>query len=89
MSGRNGRMARAVALSDRDVRRVGLTAHASRAVGPWRRSTTGCCAECRGPLENRSRTAGDSSPAAAALDGQPAPAPAAPELPPRDLGRDR
>ena len=38
MSGRNGRMARAVALSARDVRRVGLTADASRAVVVERRA---------------------------------------------------
>lgn len=37
MSGRNGRMARAVALLARDVRRVGLTAHARRPAAVERR----------------------------------------------------
>ena len=98
MSGRNGRMARAVALSARDVRRVGLTAHASRAVAVERRAlpTAAVATLDNGVLRRVSRTpgkslppGGDPSPApdqgayeAGPSHGQPAPAPAAPELPP-------
>ena len=102
MSGRNGRMARAVALSARDVRRVGLTAHARRRAGEVERRVLPTAAVAtldNGVLRRVSRTprkslphGGDSSPAAAAPDQeaygagasllQPAPAPAAPELPP-------
>ena len=73
MSGRNGRMARAVALSARDVRRVGLTAHASRAVAVERRAlpTAAVATLDNGVLRRVSRTprkplppGGDPSPAA-------------------------
>ena len=98
MSGRNGRMARAVALSARDVRRVGLTANASRAVEVERRALpaavvatldNGVLRRVPRPPRESLPHGGDSSPAAAAPDQdagasllQPAPAPAAPELPP-------
>ncbi len=77
MSGRNGRMARAVALSARDVRRVGLTAHASRAVAVERRALPAAAVATldNGVLRRMSRPprkslphGGDSSPAAAAPD---------------------
>ena len=92
-------MTRAVALSARDVRRVGLTAHASRSVAVERRvlPTAAVATLDNGVLRRVSRSpgkslphGGDSSPAApdqGACEagpslGQPAPAPAAPELPP-------
>ena len=73
VSGRNGRMARAVALSARDVRRVGLTAHASRAVAVERQAlpTAAVATLDNGVLRRVSRTprkslphGGDPSPAA-------------------------
>ena len=86
MSGRNGRMARAVALSARDVRRVGLTAHASRAVAVERRVLPAAAVATldNGVLRRVSRSPGKSLPHGEAGPslGQPAPAPAAPELPP-------
>ena len=99
MSGRNGRMARAVALSARDVRRVGLTVPASRAVAVQRRALPAAAVATldNGVLRRVPRPPGQSlppggDPSPPAPDqgayeagsplGQPALAPAAPELPP-------
>ena len=77
MSGRNGRMARAVALSARDVRRVGLTAHASRSVAVERRTLpaaavatldNGVLRRVPRPPRQSLPHGGDPSPAAAAPD---------------------
>ena len=93
-------MARAVALSARDVRRVGLTAHARRRAGEVERRVLPTAAVAtldNGVLRRVSRTprkslphGGDPSPPApdqGAYEAgpslaQPAPTPAAPELPP-------
>ena len=82
VSGRNGRMARAVALSARDVRRVGLTAYASRAGAVERRAlpTAAVATLDNGVLRRVSRTPGKSLPHGGG------PSPAAPDQEAYDAG---